>query len=34
MTPNNPVNRTAEHTPLGFHEPPRAASGYFHRWVT
>lgn len=28
---NNPVNRTAEHPPLGFRHPPRAASGYFLR---
>lgn len=28
---NHPVNRTAEHPPLGFRKPPRAASGYFHR---
>ena len=29
--PNNPVNRTAEHLPLGCLYLPRAASGYFHR---
>ncbi len=28
---NIPVNRTAEHLRLGFHNPPRAASGYFQR---
>jgi len=27
----NPVNRTAEHPPLGFRCPPRGASGYFAR---
>lgn len=33
MRSNNPFNRTAEHTPLGCLYPPRAASGYFRRWV-
>lgn len=32
VTPNNPVNRTAEHPLLGFLYPPRAASGSDWIW--
>lgn len=32
LWPNNPVNRTTEYPPLGFLNPPRAASSYFHRY--